>query len=295
MTSPNTLARRPSPQASLGIYWLASYPRSGNTWLRCFHYALNEVIAGRSGKVDINRLEECSISEAWFRHFSPFLPPGTGAEVWSKVSAARPRAQAALAANARGVLFVKTHLAVLNIGGVPTINNDVTRGATYLVRNPLDVACSLAPHMGWSLDQAIKVMGSVGYSLTNPGVAHEPTSSWSQNVESWTRIPQPSVNVMRYEDMVADPQTAFARFARHAGIKASPAQVRRAVAAAQFQALRRKEEAEGMHLKSSLATDNFFRVGRSGGWREVLSKDQVERIVTAHRAQMARFGYLDDL
>jgi hypothetical protein len=36
----------------------------------------------------------------------------------------------------------------------------------------------------------------------------------------------------------------------------------------------------------------FFREGKAGQWKKVLTKEQVAAIVSAHREQMARFGYV---
>jgi hypothetical protein len=36
----------------------------------------------------------------------------------------------------------------------------------------------------------------------------------------------------------------------------------------------------------------FFREGRAGQWKDILSAEQIDRIVSDHREQMARFGYL---
>ena len=62
---------------------------------------------------------------------------------------------------------------------------------------------------------------------------------------------------------------------------------------ASFKELRKQEDSEGFPERSA-AQERFFRSGKAGGWRDVLSDNQVHRIVAVHRAQMARFGYIPE-
>ena len=80
-------------------------------------------------------------------------------EEWSldDVARIRPQVQAALAGSRPHTIFCKTHLAVLKVRDHPTINMNVTAGAIYLVRNPLDVAISYANHQGLPLDRLIEL------------------------------------------------------------------------------------------------------------------------------------------
>ena len=116
--------------------------------------------------------------------------------------------------------------------------------------------------------------------------------SWSENVASWTASPHPAVLVVRYEDMVEKPRTTFARIARHLRMEPSVAQLRRAVAMTDFTRLRAQEQAAGFNERPEKSVSPFFREGRVGQWRTVLTADQVSRIVAAHRPMMKRFDYL---
>lgn len=95
---------------------------------------------------------------------------------------------------------------------------------------------------------------------------------------------------MRYEDMLADPKSSFAGLARHLQLHATEARLALAVNRSSFDQLRDQEERGGFAERPNQA-DRFFREGRVGQWRDVLSAQQVERVVAAHREQMARFGY----
>ena len=273
------------------IDWIASYPKSGNTWNRAF---LHNLFAANDGAWDINKMDKLSSNEAATANYVPFDPRPWQEWTPAEVAAMRPRVQAWIASTQGGNMFSKTHLAVMQAYGHPTINLSVTAGAIYLVRNPLDVVPSYADHQGLPIDKAIEVLNLDNHEppTTHTTVA-EPMGNWSQHVESWTARPNPGLHVMRYEDMLADPQAAFGGLVKFLGIPATRQKLRLAIKNASFKELRRQEERSGFWEKTQIQK-NFFRKGEAGGWREVLSEEQVARVVEKHRAQMARFGYLPE-
>jgi Sulfotransferase domain len=173
-----------------------------------------------------------------------------------------------------------------------TINFSVTSGAIYIVRNPLDVAISYAHHLGKPIDFAIDFMNlkSAETTVTEKQV-YEVYGSWSQHVLSWTRKPHPAIYVMRYEDMLAEPRKTFGALARHLLFTPSDEQLADAIDRSSFQRLREQEEKAGFKERPDEA-ERFFRDGRAGQWKEVLTSAQIARIVEAHKEQMERFGYL---
>jgi hypothetical protein len=273
------------------IVWIASYPKSGNTWTRAF---LHNLFAANDSAWDINKMDKLSSNEAATANYAPFDPRPWREWTPSDVAAMRPRVQAWIASTREGTMFSKTHLAVMVAYGHPTINLSVTAGAIYLVRNPLDVVPSFADHQGLPIDKAIEVMNLDNHEppTTHTTVA-EPMGSWSQHVESWTARPNPGLHVMRYEDMLADPQAAFGGLVKFLGIPATRQKLRLAIKNASFKELRRQEERSGFWEKTRVQK-HFFRKGEAGGWREVLSDEQVARVIEKNREQMARFGYVPD-
>jgi hypothetical protein len=278
-----------------GIIWIASYPRSGNTWTRAFVYGLGQVMRDPDfSDLDINRMEEISASESKAELYRPFLGKPAHRASDAEIAAARPRVQAAIARSAGRPIFIKTHNANAVDHGHPIINMGVSAGAIYIVRNPLDVAISFAHFSGTSIDQVIASMATPGWGVrttrTNVRVV---TGSWTENVGTWAGKPHPAVLVVRYEDMVAKPKETFAAIARHIHLEPSQEQLERTLALTGFERMRAKEAATGF-IERPETTDRFFREGRAGQWRERLSTAQIERIVTAHRPLMRRFGYLPE-
>ena len=80
---------------------------------------------------------------------------------------------------------------------------------------------------------------------------------------------------------------------RFLGLSPPPERLTKAIEFSSFQALRAQEESAGFRERAE-RQERFFRVGKAGQWREVLTEAQVRRIVSSHREQMARFGYVPE-
>jgi len=273
------------------IIWIASYPKSGNTWTRAF---LHNLFRDPKSSFDINAMTMITANEAATANYDDLEPRPWEERSLEDVARLRPKVQATLAASRPHTIFCKTHLAVLKVRDQPTINLNATAGAIYLIRNPLDVAISYANHQGLSIDKLIELLNLTNYETPNTeGLVNEPMGSWSQHVESWTGHPHPGLHVMRYEDMLANPVKMFMGLVKFLQIDAPRNRVERAVKNSSFKVLRKQEELHGFHERTA-AQEQFFRSGRAGEWKEVLTDAQVAAICEAHRDQMARFGYLPE-
>jgi len=278
-----------------GIIWIASYPRSGNTWTRAFVNNLLHIMEDPDhAEADINRVEPWTAAENATEHYTRLLKKPGHSALPSEIAAARPRVQADIARRAGRPVYAKTHNANALDHGHPLINAGVTAGTVYLVRNPLDVAISLAHYGDLSLDEAIANMATPGFGVFSTRTyVRTIWGSWSEHVGSWAGRPNPATLVTRYEDLVAEPHDSFAAIARHLTLRPTPGQVERAVGLIRFERLRDQEAAAGFIEKPNY-TDRFFREGRVGQWRERLSEEQIARVVKAHHPLMRRFGYLPD-
>jgi hypothetical protein len=206
----------------------------------------------------------------------------------------RARAQAAIARAAPGLIILKSHYVLGVIDGAPTINADVSAGAVYLVRDPRDVALSLANHMSCPVDEAIQMLNTndvltVTESKTN---VDEIWGSWSQNVESWTSGADDSLLTVRYEDMLSNPVEVFGKVVAHLRKTATPEQIVEAARLSAFDEMRRQEDEFGYNDKPVM-TEHFFLEGKAGRWRDKLTPAQVEAIVAANGRTMTHFGYLN--
>jgi hypothetical protein len=273
-----------------GILWLASYPKSGNTWMRAF---LANLILDASAPLPLKRIGEVCPSEPaeiWFRPFAKGKVADMSA---AEIAALRAKAQDRVVSFNKNIVPMKTHSYLGEDCGHPVFSMKATYGAVYIIRDPRDVAVSGADHFGKSLDDMITMMADpLAIAMAMPGtIVHELQSSWSNHAESWTKWNHPGIFVVRYEDLLADPFDQFGRVARHFGISGDAARIRKAVEFSSFKQLQKLEAQQGF-VERSIHSEKFFRAGRSGGWRDKLTADQVKRIESDHAAQMKRFGYL---
>ena len=271
------------------IVWLASYPKSGNTWIRAF---LANLVANRSDPVPLNDLPKYCEDEARPELFTMAAGKPSTELSLDEILATRPRVHELIAANARGTRFVKTHNYAGAFNGHPLHNAEVTAGAVYVVRNPLDVAVSMTHHFGLTIDEAIERLGDENVATVNDALfVSQVLGSWSMHVKGWADMANASVLVLRYEDLLDKPAKQFAKIAKLVGLGQDRNRVERAMKHAGFQSLSSMEKKHGF-VESSDKGARFFRKGRVNEWRETLGREQVQRVIDAHREQMQRFGYV---
>jgi hypothetical protein len=270
------------------IIWLASYPKSGNTWMRAF---LHNLFRDPEEAYDINKITDFSTSDSsidWYK-----AQDKRDWTEWSALDVARMRrgAQLAMCQLKKDDLFVKTHNASVKFLGYPMMHQDLTAGAIYIVRNPLDVCISLSHHYGTDIDTTINILAdpSIG-SKTNDKIVYEVHKSWSIHVDSWTNPMRPGLAVLRYEDMLNNPIKTFGGLSQFLGLNPPRKRLERAIERASFKALRKQEDEKGFKERSPFA-QKFFREGRAGQWRELLTQAQIDKLVEQNKEQMQRFGY----
>ena len=145
-----------------GIFWLASYPNSGNTWFRT---VLRTYMSGAETPVDINALQTGQIasSRAWVDDVAGF---DTADLTQTEIEDLRPHVYRWSAAEIAETGYHKIHDAYrMTRDGRPLVDDEATRGAVYIIRNPLDVAPSYAAHNGLSVDLAITDMATPNHAL----------------------------------------------------------------------------------------------------------------------------------
>lgn len=274
-----------------GILWLASYPKSGNTWMRAF---LANLILDAPEPLPLKRISEVCPSEPTEIWYRPFAQGKAVAEIPAReIAALRVKAQERAVSLNKNIIPMKTHSYLGEDCGHPIISMKATFGAIYIIRDPRDVVISAADHFGLSIDGMIEKMADpLATCAAMPGtIVHELQSSWSNHVESWTKWNHPGIFVVRYEDLLANPVDQFGRVARRFGIAKDAARIRKAVEFSSFKQLQTLEAEQGF-VERSLHSERFFRSGRSGSWRDKLTAEQVKRIESDHAVQMKRFGYL---
>jgi hypothetical protein len=280
--------------------WLASYPKSGNTWIRLL---IGSLMLEDGHPLDINRIPgDCGIASARSPFDESTLIP-SNLLTHEEIDALRPQVNADLpqepdqpdgAAGVSSVRFVKLHDAyTLSSTGVPLFAG--ARAAILLVRDPRDVASSYANHNRSTIDRALDLMADPGAVLFGTGRPHDQLPQkllgWSEHAASWLDQRDVPVHVVRYEDMKRDTVGTLRAAMHFAGWPVDRARTERAAAMVSFEKLREQEASGGFCEWHDPGGRRFFRRGEAGGWRDELTLDQIDRIERAHAPMMQRLGY----
>lgn len=277
-----------------GIYWLASYPKSGNTWFRT---VLANYMSENGEPININSLNTGLIasSRVWV---DDVLGVDTADMTQEEVEALRPDVYRwTVKETPDQVGYHKIHDAYTRrADGVPLVDNVATLGAVYILRNPLDVAPSLANHNNVDIDTAISQISDPEYALSQsrrklPSQLLQRLGTWSEHVQSWVDAKEVPIHVIRYEDMQSDPVSNFASAFSFMGIEVQRDKLEQAISFSRFENLSAQEESNGFRERPP-TTERFFRKGQVGDWRNTLSEDQVQRVIDTHKRVMRRFGYV---
>jgi aryl sulfotransferase len=286
--------------------WLASYPKSGNTWFR----TLVANLCAIDKPLNINDLPERGWIASARGPFDHFTLIDSDLLTNDEIDALRPRVYEHLARgeqddeydvapNQEEIRFVKVHDAyTFTATGEPLLGGARSAdGAILIVRDPRDVAPSLANHMGSSLDEAIAFMANpaAGFCVDSRRLHNQlrqQLPGWSGYMESWLKQTDIPLHVIRYEDMQADTEAVFRGALAFAGLDAQDDQIGRAVAFARFDELHRQEQDRGFReAPKPHEGGRFFRRGIAGAWRDELTADQVSRIEAVHAPMMRKIGY----
>jgi hypothetical protein len=273
------------------IIWLASYPKSGNTWARIF---LANYLANTEQPIALNQIHRFGMGDAIARTYNMVNGAEIDLQDQSAILRLRPRVLQGIVANNADVNFVKTHNVNGPAYGHELIPPQVTRSAIYIVRNPLDVTLSFARHFGRTHKETVDALANPDHVTTPDGSnVWQYLGSWSDHVMSWASAKPYPVLVLRYEDMLSDPQTSFGSMLKHIGMPVDDARLEKAIKFASFEESSKQEDERGFN-EASPKSERFFSKGKSDQWKEDLAPQLIKNTKRWHRKVMKKFGYLDD-
>ena len=117
--------------------------------------------------------------------------------------------------------------------------------------------------------------------------------SWSLHIKSWIDQKMIPICIMKYEDTKLDTLACFRRAIAFSGIQASDSDILEALNFSSLDEMQKQEKEFGFRERSPQAKV-FFRRGGMGAWKNELSVEQVDRIISCHYDTMLQFGYIDE-
>ncbi|MEO0750701.1 MAG: sulfotransferase domain-containing protein [Pseudomonadota bacterium] len=272
------------------IIWLASYPKSGNTWTRIF---LANYLMNADQPVPINQVHRFGMGDTITKTYQMVAGGPFDLQNHDKVLQLRDRVLRGIVGNNADVNFVKTHNIRSKAFGVDLIPPAYTRSAVYIMRNPLDVILSYSRHFGKTHAQTVEAISSKD-NVTNSdqSTVFQYLGSWSLHVNSWTKNTVFPTLVLRYEDLQTKPEESFSSLLKHIGIPVETDRLKKAIRFSSFEELSKQEREDGFAEASDKA-EKFFSKGTSGQWVDELDKELVAETRKKHESVMKKYGYLD--
>ena len=291
------------------IFWLATYPKSGNTLLRSMLISLfftKDGIFELKKAYQIEQFERTKHlernKELFNNEFDKLRNIPTIYKYLDQLQSKK-----SLGLN-QDFVFFKTHSGLFNIGENPFTTEVNSRGIIYLVRDPRDVSLSWSRHSGISIDESIKYMTNDLANLywqepsSSPNVFNDYNrprsllSSWEKHVLSWTNIKWDiPILVIKFEDIVYDKINILNKiinfFETNYDLKFDNKEekVDNIIKTTEFKKLQTQEKESG--FLEATKNSRFFSVGQKDQWKISLSEDQIKLIEKKFSKVMKQFGY----
>lgn len=275
------------------IIWLASYPKSGNTWFRVF---LTNLLRDVDKPANINELEQTPIASAR-AIFDDIAGVSSSDLSHEEIDLLRPEVYWQIAEESNETVYQKVHDAYTYLpDGRELFPNEVTKAAIYFIRNPLDVAVSFAHHSSSSFDKMISSMHNMDYAFCSKNdrlhnQLRQKLLTWTEHYKSWKENPKFPVHIMKYEDMKENTFEVFKKAVEFIGLEKNDEQIKKAIKFSSFEVLTEQEKKEGFKEKAP-DSRSFFRKGKVGSWQEELNEEQINQIIIDHGELMRGLNYL---
>ena len=276
------------------IIWVASYPKSGNTWVRgvltAYYYTGDGVYDPRQLIQIPDYPNPKIIGKKYIENNTVHLH-------WEE-------SQKKLTKDNK-VVFLKTHNALLKIGNYPFTTSKYTLGVIYIVRDPRNVITSLKNHLDFqSYDQTFNFMADKDKILTNKEKIYSRNqfiSSWKINYTSWCKMNSYKRLILKYEDMINDPEKAFKKLILFTSLlsnheeKIDETKLKKAILTTNFESMKESEKKGDFNESVNSPLNNnkreFFYLGPKNNWKEILNRDLITKMNKYYLDDLKYLGY----
>ena len=282
------------------IIWLASYPKSGNTWVRSF---ISSILFTKDGDVDLSKLENISqfpLRSQFTNYIDDLQDVKKVYQNWSNV-------QNYMNLDNK-IKFLKTHHVNCKIENFEFTDDNNSLGVIYIVRDPRNVACSVKNHFSLENYDEVKNflfrehnwLGIITDKKIKPLDNKIPTliSSWKTNYLSWKNKTK-NYLLIKYENLLENPYLEFGKISKylenHLNVKFDEKKIKKAIETCSFRNLQQLET-DGKFKEQTVDKQNksvkFFHLGPENDWKKNLDKNISREIENKFKAEMEELGYL---
>ena len=285
------------------IIWLASYPKSGNTWLRFFVVSL---LLKENNEISLKHLEGIKQFPTNY-HFRGFNLSKPDLGNLNKICKYWTAAQKIINSDNK-IRFFKTHNALCKLDNNIFTNEENTLGTIYIVRDPRNVLSSVNNHFHhksleeskeFILDERKGIFNKSKIEQSKIFTLPQVIGSWKTHYNSWKLIKK-NYLLVKYEDLIAKPESEFKRIASYLEpllkVRFTNENVAKAIELSNFDRLKKIEEKEGffespMNLETG-KKETFFNLGPKNDWRNILNKNISDEIYKTFKIEMKELGYI---
>ena len=276
------------------IIWIASYPKSGNTYIRSF---LSAYYFSQKGKFEFDQL------------LNIFQFPGTKfskKDCFSFEDAAKNWIyNQNQFFNKEKFTFLKTHNTLKRYKNIEFTTNEETAGAIYIVRDPRNVISSMCHHYSLNLNQAYETLINTDASLSEKSVNGDCSnftflSSWADHYRSWKETKKFKVLFIKYEELKDNKEKIFReiiQFVNNLKLEKNIINEEKflnAIKSTNFVNLKNKEFNEKFD-ESVYSNDgkkiNFFNLGFKNRWQNLLPRDMIDKINNSFKKELLDLNY----
>ena len=275
------------------IIWLASYPKSGNTWVRGFLISLLYTDKGISNLNDIPRINQYPISSQF----------GTLVDDYKDITKVKKfyhKTQDMLNLNKK-LKILKTHNALVNLDGDNFSSTKNTLGVIHIVRDPRNVITSLKNYFSISNYEKAKEFlfdeKRVIYGDSSKKVFPIATmlTSWKTHYLSWKQV-QNNYLLIKYENLLNKPDQEFRKisnyFSKLLNKKFSETKIQNSIKSNTFDNLKEQEIREGFIESTNNEDKRFFNLGPANNWKKILDEQTKDEIETRFYREMKELKYI---
>ena len=281
------------------IIWIASYPKSGNTWLRSL---LSSYLYTNDGTFNFDLLKEIQQfpSEPYFRFFLKDF------QDIKKVSNYWIAAQERINLLNEGLTFMKTHSALCTLENNSFTNKNNTKAVIYVVRDPRNLITSISHHYSLDTEEAYnfivnkkKIISKSEWGSEDFGIATV-LGSWSQHYKSWKNLKFAPILIVKYEDLIADTKNSFITIINFLkefmNIKIDQKKISNTIDNCSFDKLAELEKKQDFMESVPLNKDNkklkFFYLGKKNNWKNLLDPQIVNKTEKKFLDEMKELKYI---
>ena len=266
------------------IIWIASYPKSGNTWIRLFlksyfNYKDKDFIS-ESFPIE-NHFKQLKIN---YVNFEEIIKNWETMQNYINLKSQTN--------------YLKTHNALCTINNYKFTNKNNTIGVIYIVRDPRDIIVSYAHHLGQSHSEVLRGMLDIHNGESGKWEGKEYRRSlmgrWSDHYNSWKLFKEREVLILKYEDLVQNKEYEFLRILNYLnkinGIKVDKEKLLKSIDETSFDKLSKKEKEYGFNEASEHGV--FFRKGKVGDWKNNLDEKIIKVLEKEFEKEMKELNYI---